>query len=151
MSRYVEMILGTVAVLLVACASTNRSATRRNDLGGEWILQSITGEKDPDKMYSESRMPTLLFDTSKMSVSGNNGCNRISGKYTLPGKEKIKLGPLVSTKMACPDIGNGETIFMNAIAKCNSFSVDDNTLVLKENDKKIMKFTKHIKDKSGNQ
>src|SRR5688572_10567848 len=119
MSRYLVLILGTVAVLLVACASTNRSATRRNDLGGEWILQSITGEKDPDKMYSESRMPTLLFDTSKMSVSGNNGCNRISGKYTLPGKEKIKFGPLMSTKMACPDIGNGETIFMNAIAKCN--------------------------------
>ena len=141
-------ILGAIAVMLFACASTNRSATRRNDLGGEWVLQSIDGEKDPSKIYRETRMPALLFDASKMAVSGHNGCNRISGKYTLPGKEKIKFGPLMSTKMACPDIGNGETIFMNAIAKCNSFSVDGTTLILKDGNNEVMKFSKQIKDKN---
>ena len=135
-------ILVVVAVTFFACASRSRHATRRNDLGGEWILQSIAGEKDPGKIYSESRMPALLFDAAKLSVSGNNGCNRISGKYTLPGEQKIKLGPLMSTKMACPDIGNGETIFMEAIAKCNSFSVDGATLILKDEDKEVMKFAK---------
>ena len=148
MSRYVMLILGTVAVLLFACSSTNRSATRRNDLGGEWVLQSIAGEKDPDKIFSESRMPALLFDASKMSVSGNNGCNRISGKYTLPGKEKIKFGPLMSTKMACPDIGDGESIFMNAISKSNSFTIDGTNLILKDGNTEVMRFVKQIKDKN---
>ena len=142
MSRYVMFLLAIVAVTFFACAATNRHATHRNDLGGEWILQSITGEKDPGKIYSASRIPALFFDTTKLSVSGNNGCNRISGKYSLPGEEKIKFGPLLSTKMACPDIGDGETIFMEAIAKCSSFSVDGATLILKEGDKEVMQFTK---------
>ena len=93
-------------------------------------------------------MPALLFDASKMSVSGNNGCNRISGKYTLPGKEKIKFGPLMSTKMACPDIGDGESIFMNAISKSNSFTIDGTNLILKDGNTEIMRFVKQIKDKN---
>ncbi|HEX6192956.1 MAG TPA: META domain-containing protein [Chitinophagaceae bacterium] len=142
MNRTVVIIFAASMIILLSCAASNRSATRRTDLGGEWILQSIKGEKDPTTLYSESRMPAITIDTSKMTISGNNGCNRISGKYSFPGKEKIQFGPMISTKMACPNIGNGESVFMEAIAKCNAFSVENNTLVLKAGDREIMRLTK---------
>ena len=54
----------------------------------------------------------------------------------------------MSTKMACPDIGDGESIFMNAISKSNSFTIDGTNLILKDGNTEVMRFVKQIKDKN---
>lgn len=126
----------------MACTAGKRASKKRTDLNGSWVLQSIDGEKDTDKIYNAERIPELTFEISKLAVTGNNGCNRLSGKYTFPQQDQIDFGPLITTKMACPGIGEGETIFMQAIEKVNAFNLENETLSLLDGKKEIMRFTR---------
>jgi heat shock protein HslJ len=68
-----------------------------------WVLDSINGEiLDADAM--EGKIPDLDFG-EQMHVSGNTGCNRISGSASLHD-EYIHFGQLISTLMSCSPAQN---------------------------------------------
>jgi heat shock protein HslJ len=68
-----------------------------------WVLESINGEAiDADSM--NGRIPDLDFG-EHLHVSGNTGCNRISGRASLHD-EYIRFGQLISTLMSCSPAQN---------------------------------------------
>jgi len=79
----------------------------------DWVLASIDGRP----VGQATKPPTLLVQYGK--VVGFGGCNRYTGplKETSPGK--ISVGPLASTRMACPaeamDLEDKFTTRMNKV------------------------------------
>ncbi|MBP2677894.1 MAG: hypothetical protein H6Q82_959 [Deltaproteobacteria bacterium] len=63
---------------------------------------------------------TAVFGDSR--VSGSGGCNRYSAGVVEPGPLEISIGPVASTKMACPDpAGEFEDRFFSALQASNRF------------------------------
>jgi putative lipoprotein len=64
-------------------------------------------------------------------VSGDTGCNRFSGSYTVDG-QNITIGPLASTRAACPDeeLQQQETDFLAALELATTFQVTGDRLDL---------------------
>lgn len=64
---------------------------------------------------------TLTF-TKDGKVFGDSGCNRFTGGYTVKG-DKIKIGPLASTLMACPQRQmDAEFAFLTKLQAAKTFS-----------------------------
>jgi heat shock protein HslJ len=83
--------------------------------GSEWLLADLGGAGVIDSIQA-----TLTFpDANK--VEGNGSCNRFFGTAKVSG-DSIKLGPLGSTRMMCPDAEmNQETKYMNALQAAERF------------------------------
>ena len=62
-------------------------------------------------------------------ITGNGGCNRFFGAYTISGNH-IKIGPLASTRKGCPGLLLAETAFFATLEAAKSFAQDETTLVL---------------------
>jgi heat shock protein HslJ len=95
-----------------------------------WRLVSIDAQpvipsEDPRQSVQ------IVFDGTNKRVAGSGGCNRISGGYQRTGTQ-LKIGPLVSTRMACLDAGRGqlETRFLAALQATTSYSLAGSELVL---------------------
>jgi heat shock protein HslJ len=63
------------------------------------------------------------------SVSGDAGCNRIIGTYTVDGST-IDIGPLATTLMYCEGVMEAEQAFIKALEKSTSFAVKQDRLKL---------------------
>ena len=68
-----------------------------------WVLESINGEALVADA-TNGKIPDLDFG-EQMHVSGNTGCNRISGRASLHD-EYIQFGQLISTLMSCSPAQN---------------------------------------------
>jgi len=62
---------------------------------GPWTVVEINGESTADPK------PDILFDLENNSISGSTSVNRYSGTCEVKGNS-LKLGPLISTRMAGP-------------------------------------------------
>lgn len=62
------------------------------------------------------------------TMQGNGGCNRFSGSYSQKNKT-IKMGPLLSTKMAC-GILQEETQFFNALSAADTAKISHTHVIL---------------------
>jgi heat shock protein HslJ len=90
---------------------------------------------------------SLLLNTSMTAsfgsdgtLSGNAGCNTYSGPYTTTGNQ-IKIGPLVSTMMACSDpegIMEQESQYLTAIQNATTYLVEGKVLELRGADGALM-------------
>lgn len=92
-----------------------------------WRLVSLAGE--PVEMAGGSdRAPTmhLLADGA---LSGFGGCNRYNGEYTL-SDGRLSFGPIASTKMACPGVGDVERRFFAALSDTAGYRLEAGELVL---------------------
>ncbi|MEP6574467.1 MAG: META domain-containing protein [Gemmatimonadota bacterium] len=92
----------------------------------EWKLRGLAGK--PAGMGAGNKPATLLLE-SDSSVSGFAGCNRFRGIYSLNG-DSVKFGPLMSTKMACPQGTGLETAYLAALATVRSYTIAGDTLSL---------------------
>lgn len=76
----------------------------------------------------------LDFDPPEKRFSGDSGCNRIMGSYSINGNRiQFGAGPgkVASTMMACPDPAmQFERVYMDALADVQSYRVEGDTLVL---------------------
>ena len=109
---YLSVFLG---VLLLSSCKTARDMVSENDICGEWNVVEIQGE--PVRAQSN---PFIGFDTKKGRVYGYSGCNRIMGSLDLSRDNKIDLGHLASTLMACPDM-EVEVKVLKALNEVKSF------------------------------
>lgn len=98
----------------------SKSATNQTTqtLEGTWELTYIEGGEF-SKLY-KGKIPQITFDLKKNSVNGNNGCNSFFGIAHIAGN-KIGFDGLGSTKMFCP--GDGERLFMDALAKISTYAI----------------------------
>lgn len=95
--------------------------------GTEWRLVDIGGQPSPAGADSTPHPGfTLLAEGRK--VQGSAGCNRMAGRYQLDG-QKLKFGPLATTRMACPALPT-ETAFLKALEATTRYEVSGSSLTL---------------------
>ena len=84
--------IALLALCLPACATTRPEGPPA--LSGDWRVEDLDGRGVPD------RVPlTVAFAEDRVLASA--GCNRIFGAFKQSG-DRLRLGPLSSTRMACP-------------------------------------------------
>ena len=106
------------SVLLASCASGAQPKAPPNLLNTEWLLEDLAGRGVLDRIQA-----TLAFPGPN-KVAGNGSCNRFMGAAEISG-ESIKLGPLASTMMACPDaVSNQERAYLKALEGAERITVD---------------------------
>ena len=78
---------------------------------------------------------TATFGTDG-TLSGNSGCNEYNGPYKVDGN-RITIGPLVSTRMACSSpegVMEQEALYQAALQSAAVYRIESNTLELRTQD-----------------
>ncbi len=95
--------------------------------GAAWRLVSLPGTL-PSTIEALKQPASVQFDSGK--VTGFNGCNTLTGPYTLNGN-RLQLGTLAATAMACPEPASTiESTFNKMFTGTLSFVVMGNRLNL---------------------
>jgi heat shock protein HslJ len=71
--------------------------------------------------------PFLQF-TSADQLRGFGGCNRFNGSY-LAGEDKLTVGPLLTTRMYCPNMGY-EDAFLKSVSASRNYLMFEDQLYL---------------------
>ncbi|MDO3417225.1 META domain-containing protein [Hymenobacter sp. BT770] len=90
-----------------------------------WELSELSGKPAP---FSE-QTPFLVLHDGRARAEGRANCNKFSGPYTAPAQGQLRLGPLVTTRSACPDL-TAEASFFQALNKARHYRIRGNTLSL---------------------
>ncbi len=123
--------------LLAACSgkapapgadSTGTAATEIR--GITWVLIGLRGAT---VVPGGAGPPTLQLGLDNAQAAGFGGCNRLAGSYTLEGSA-LSFGPLVSTRMACPDVMETEAAFGLALAAVRGWRLNGAELELTAGD-----------------
>ncbi len=94
-------------------------------MGTAWIATEMVGIDTV-----AGRIPDIVF-AENARVSGTGGCNRFSGRYELL-ENKIRLGPLATTRMACTDaVSKQEQTVLQLLGQVRSYDITGNILVMK--------------------
>lgn len=99
-------------------------------LSGTWRLQSLGGAVPGD--MDSAAAPFLTFDLSGMSISGSNGCNRMSGSFNNEGAN-LKFGPLAVTRMVCE--GDLDSRIDEMLSRVTHYEITDDVLTLRAGEK----------------
>ncbi len=105
------LVLGYIAVMQTAvfAAERHKLSTAR-DVNGAWRISEIKGSPVP----TTEKPPFIVFDCMKKSLNGWAGCNHLQGRFKFnPIKYSIRLSPLFSTRMACPDLKVESALMQN--------------------------------------
>ena len=119
-------IVAGVTTLLAACGGTAMTpSTRLPNLDGtDWVLTELTGRTLLDRSK-----PTVQFAGDR--VTGSDGCNRYTGRYTVAKQAFKVVPPLASTQMACaPEITGQAGAFIEALSVAGSYRIKDDQLEL---------------------
>lgn len=89
------------------------------ELQGEWNVVSVFNSPIPETV---EKVPFLIFDTKGNKISGNAGCNRLTGKLNINGENRLSISipPVATTKMACPDMETENNI-LSALSSVKTF------------------------------
>ena len=131
--------LTLLAVFMAACNSTAGDGSPTGlvvaaDLQHHrWILESINGEPVVADDFDDT-VPELDFG-EQMHVSGNTGCNRVSGTAELRG-EYFQIPVLAGTRRLCSPARNEmELTMQNVLAQESVIFIDaDKNLTLTTDD-----------------
>lgn len=97
-------------------------------LGSEWLLEKLAGDSVIEGTTAKIGFP----EAGK--VAGNGSCNRFSGKVEI-GDGTIAVGPLASTRMACPPaVSDQETKFLRALEGATRLAADGPDLLIYSKD-----------------
>ncbi len=110
-------------------------------LTGNWTIEFINASNRKLNELFPKGLPSIILDEIKKTITGSNGCNRISGEFSIE-KDSIRFDrPLTSTRMFCE--GDGENIFMNTLKTVNRYQIDSEGYLLFFNTGiMVMKFKK---------
>jgi heat shock protein HslJ len=99
--------------------------------GSAWQVDTFAGQSP----LTEHPI-TFEFDTEG-NIAGHASCNRFGGSCQIEG-DKIKVGPLRSTRRACePDVMEQEYKFLALLGAAATWSLDGDNLVLTTPDGEI--------------
>lgn len=86
------------------------------------------------------RIPTITINTADQTFIGNSGCNSMSGDFKFDDKG-FHVGRNISTsRMACN--GYDESAFLSALKRADSYTLNGNTLELREGTTLLLTFRK---------
>src|SRR5690242_13082597 len=101
--------LALLIAALAACSASGAGGTHAtqpdNPLasleGTSWNAVEVNGTAVAGDVTASERRPHLVFGADGR-VSGSDGCNRLTGPYSVNGSNGLAFGPLAGTRMACP-------------------------------------------------
>jgi heat shock protein HslJ len=93
----------------------------------EWNLVQLGDNSSP--LGNGGKPVTMTLASGETRASGNAGCNRYSGPYTLSGAT-LTFGPAISTKMACAEGMEVEAAFLGMLPNVTGYQVTDSSLTL---------------------
>jgi heat shock protein HslJ len=100
-----------------------------------WVVVEM---KEVPVQQSGGRQDAYVeFFPSEKRFTGNGGCNRINGNYSMDKRSEMHFTDIVSTKMSCPDIAF-ETTFLATLADINRFEMLDGSMLLKDDNKVLL-------------
>lgn len=88
--------------------------------GTRWRPTQLGGE--PVLVSGRQREPWLVLEGRGQRVIGFTGCNRMSGSFERNG-ERIRFGPISSTRMACLSRSEIEQEFLRALESARTWRV----------------------------
>ncbi len=110
----------------------------RMEIHGDWTLATINNNPINRMVI----LPSLNIDLTKMQISGNGGCNILSGKIESITKSSIKLGPIMATLKACIE-PNIESEYFLELNNIKSYEVKNSMLTfVNEKGENILSFIK---------
>ncbi|MGE0348134.1 META domain-containing protein [Hydrogenophaga sp.] len=135
LSRLAWLVAPALA-LLNACAMPG-APTPAPLVGSEWQLEDLGGRGVLDRVQA-----TLAFPEAGR-VAGNGSCNRFFGTYTLM-QDRISLGPMGGTRMACDEaVSDQEARYMAALQKAQRLEVQGTTMLMHvQGQDKPLRFTR---------
>ncbi len=81
-------------------------------------------------VVDNQREPHIVLNAENR-LSGSDGCNRLMGTYLLDG-DKLTLGEMAGTKMACAEGAEQTQAFNEALTKVAAYTVHSDQLELRD-------------------
>lgn len=105
-------------------SASSREPTAGALTGTAWRLAELSGAAVVDKVQA-----TLEFARGG-KAAGSGSCNRFSGSVDVAG-DSIRFGPLVTTRMACPDaVMRQEDLYLKALGNAERYTREGTTLFI---------------------
>jgi putative lipoprotein len=95
--------------------------------GTYWRAIELAGKPVP--ALNEKREANLVFQSGGR-LSASDGCNRLTGSYTLKGDDGVTFGQMAGTQMACLDSGETERAFRAALKGASRWRIEGDRLEL---------------------
>lgn len=87
-----------------------------------------------------TRTPSVTLNATNLIFTGSTGCNSMSGSFNFSNKD-IQFGRnIVTSKMSCNEYD--ETKFLSALKKADNYTLNGNTLELKQGTTRLLSFKK---------
>lgn len=125
-----RFLLVLLVFLTLSACKVDETISGYTDAGTEWTLVELDGK--PFKAHA-----TIAFP-SKGKVTGRGPCNTYGSSQTLP-LPWFKLGPIMSTKMACAEL-KSEQVFFDALGAMSLAETLGNTMIFSNDDGREMVF-----------
>lgn len=90
-----------------------------------WKLVRLNGA--PVRVAERQREPHLILARGEQRVSGEGGCNRLTGSFGLEG-DRLRFRGMAGTMMACPDGMEQEQRFLQALEKVERYRISGSHL-----------------------
>ena len=103
-----------------------------------WRLVKLNG-KPIERDSTIQREAHIIFKEADNRIIGNGECNSISASFMTEGTNSIKVGRMISTKMACPRMAV-ESELLRGFENIDSFNVVGDTLTLNSGSTPIATF-----------
>jgi heat shock protein HslJ len=105
-------------------------------IGTSWVATGVNnGKGGLASVIADSEITAVLSENDE--VSGSSGCNDFTGPFTADDDGGIDIGPLASTRKACPEppgVDEQETAFLAAMDRATRYSIDGTTLELRDDE-----------------
>jgi putative lipoprotein len=121
----------SIMVVRVAAAATSSAASDATDahsgLAGTYRVTTLKGAAAPAGMGDQPL--TVTFDRDQQQIAGFSGCNRFTGSFEVDG-DRLSIGGMASTMMACPDGMEVERNFLAALATVTGHAREGGAVLL---------------------
>ena len=119
----------SIVLSLVACTTAGVRDGAPPLANREWRLVELNGR--PSVTTGDANDPFLRFAVDSSRVTGNTGCNLLTGPFTLAG-ESLRFGALITTQRACVEQARNqqEVEFSGALSATMRYTVSGDTLTL---------------------
>lgn len=125
-----------LTIFFVSCSSSKKVVNPLiNDI---WILEFIKGADYNPKTETNER-PTIEIHLKDNTVTGNTGCNNMSGNVTIE-EDQITFSDIITTKKFCSD--SIEQEFLIALGMVNNYKIEKMKLHLYQDEEELMIFQK---------
>ncbi|MEC6814164.1 META domain-containing protein [Photobacterium toruni] len=116
--------------------NTTPQANQPTLAGPQWQLVTLSGQAVKPGAGGDSAF--IQFDTTTNSVSGFSGCNNFHGALEAQTATTLTLGQAASTRKMCMEGMELEQAFLAALPEFSSYSINNNTLSIKNNNANVI-------------